>query len=358
MDDLKLIIGRSNEALGEAIAHHLGVEKTKLLLSNFADGEIRIQILENIRGKDVFIIESTQPAISGRLEQVPGRDEKVFVPQSVQPQGDNLLELLLLLDATRRASARRVTAVIPYFGYARQERKDRPRVPISAKLVANLIVAAGADRVLTIDLHSPAIQGFFDVPTDHLISDWVFVNFITQQMPKYLDIPTPVRGGDLVIVSPDIGGVKRVEKIAQYLGASIAIIYKRRSAPNEAQVVDIVGEVRGKVAIIVDDIIDTAGTVVKAAHKLRAEGARLVVAIATHPLLSYPAVDRLADSEIDLMAVTDTVPLSEEAKSRLCPHLLKVISVAPLFAAAIKCIHEERSLSGLFKAGSELFSSV
>lgn len=323
MDDLKLIIGRSNLHLGDGIARSLGHKATDVLLENFADGEIRVQILENIRGKDVFIVASTQPP------------------------GDNLLELLLLLDAAKRASGRRITAVVPYFGYARQERKDRPRVPISAKLISNLIVASGADRILTMDLHSPAIQGFFDVPTDHLISDLEFESFIETQMPHIL-------GKDMVIVSPDIGGVKRVEHLAQNLGASMAIVYKRRDEPNKSEAMDIIGKVEGKVAVIRDDIVDTAGTLVSAAKMLKEHGARSVVALATHPLLSPPAVDRIISSDIDMMAVSNTLPIREDAKNKLMPEKLKIVSVAPLFAAAIKCIHLERSLSVLFKSREQL----
>ena len=323
MDDLRLIIGRSNPGLGEDVARHLGHKPTDVLLKNFADGEIRVQILENIRGKDVFIIASTQPP------------------------ADNFLELLLLLDAAKRASARRVTAVIPYFGYARQERKDRPRVPISAKLVSNLIVASGADRVLTMDLHSPAIQGFFDVPTDHLISDLEFEMFVNTQMPH-------IAGRDMVIVSPDIGGVKRVEHLAQSLGASMAIVYKKRDEPNKSEAMDIIGEVEGKVAVIRDDIVDTAGTLVAAAKMLKERGARSIVALATHPLLSPPAVERILASEIDMMAVSNTLPIRKEARDKLMPEKLKVVSVASLFAAAIKCIHLEKSLSVLFKSREQL----
>ena len=323
MVDLKLILGRSNLALGEAIAKQLETAPTELLLTNFADGEIRVQILENIRGKDVFIIASTQPP------------------------SDNLLELLLLLDAAKRASARRVTAVIPYFGYARQERKDRPRVPISAKLIANLLAASGADRILTMELHSPAIQGFFDVPTDHLSSDLEFESFIRDHMSH-------IQGKDMVVVSPDIGGVKRIEHLAQHLGATIAIVYKRRDEPNKSAAMDLIGRVEGKVAILLDDIVDTAGTLVSAAKMLKDRGARSVVALATHPLLSPPAVERLIGSQIDLLAVTNTLPLREDAREKLVPKMLRVVSVASLFASAIRCIHEERSLSVLFRSEEHL----
>ncbi len=318
MNELKLIVGRSNEELGNSIAQKLGVEPTKLLLTNFSDGEIRVQILENIRGKDVFIVESTQPP------------------------AENIMEVLLLIDAAKRASARRVTAVIPYFGYARQERKDRPRVPISAKLVANLLVAAGADRILTVDLHSPAIQGFFDVPTDHLTADGIFRDFLLSRMNDEL------KRGEVVFVSPDIGGVKRIEPLAKELGAPIAVVYKRRDAPNVSSVMFLVGEVDGKVAIIRDDIIDTGGTICSAAKILKDKGAKAVFSLVTHPLLSGPAVERLAQSNLDMLAVTDTLPLKSSARENLGERIT-VVSIAPLLAEAIKSIHEEKSVSVLFE---------
>ena len=318
MNELKLIVGRSNEELGNSIAQKLGVEPTKLLLTNFSDGEIRVQILENIRGKDVFIVESTQPP------------------------AENIMEVLLLIDAAKRASARRVTAVIPYFGYARQERKDRPRVPISAKLVANLLVAAGADRILTVDLHSPAIQGFFDVPTDHLTADGIFRDFLLSRMNDEL------KRGEVVFVSPDIGGVKRIEPLAKELGAPIAVVYKRRDEPNVSSVMFLVGEVNGKVAIIRDDIIDTAGTICSAAKILKENGAKAVFSLVTHPLLSGPAVERLAQSTLDMLAVTDTLPLKNSARENLGERIT-VVSIAPLLAEAIKSIHEEKSVSVLFE---------
>ena len=318
MNELKIIIGRSNESLGQAIASYIGIEPTKLLLTNFSDGEIRVQILENIRGKDVFIVESTQPP------------------------AENIMEVLLLIDAAKRASARRVTAVIPYFGYARQERKDRPRVPISAKLVANLLVAAGADRILTVDLHSPAIQGFFDVPTDHLTADGIFRDFLLSRMNDEL------KRGEVVFVSPDIGGVKRIEPLAKELGAPIAVVYKRRDAPNVSSVMFLVGEVDGKVAIIRDDIIDTGGTICSAAKILKDKGAKAVFSLVTHPLLSGPAVERLAQSNLDMLAVTDTLPLKSSARENLGERIT-VVSIAPLLAEAIKSIHEEKSVSVLFE---------
>ncbi len=322
MHDLRVILGRSNVALGESIARTLGVKPTAVSLSNFADGEIWVQVMENVRGKDVFIIESTVPP------------------------AENILELLLLLDAAKRASARRVTAVIPYFGYARQERKDKPRVPVSAKLVSNLIVAAGADRVLTLDLHSPAIQGFFDVPTDHLTSDLVFIEFLKEQLPEQL------KNGEIVIVSPDVGGVKRVELPADELHSSIAIIYKRRDMPNKSRALNLIGSVEGKIAIVRDDIVDTAGTICTAAELLKNNGATMVCVLATHALLSPPAVERIGNSQIDFIAVTDSLAISPVAREILMPDKLKIVSVAGVFATAIKCIHQERSLSVLFQPGA------
>ncbi len=323
MDDLRIIIGRSNPELGQKICEELGVEPTKILLDNFADGEIRVQILENVRGKDVFIIESTYPP------------------------AENIMELLLILDAAKRASARRVTAVIPYFGYARQERKDKPRVPISTKLVANLIVSAGADRVLTMDLHSPAIQGFFDVPTDHLISDLVFEEYLAMIMHEQ------IMNHEVVVVSPDIGGVRRVDFLATELDANIAIINKKRLDANKARALTLVGDVRDKIAIIRDDIIDTAGTIKEASELLKSPeyGAKAVYVLATHPLFSPPAVDRLEQAPIDKVIVNDTIPLKPEARDRLVPDKVRVLSVANVFATAIKNIHEERSLSVLFEKG-------
>ena len=323
MDDLRIIVGRSNPELGYRICESLGVEPTRVLLDNFADGEIRVQILENVRGKDVFVIESTHPP------------------------AENILELLLILDAAKRASARRVTAVIPYFGYARQERKDRPRVPISTKLVANLIVSAGADRVLTMDLHSPAIQGFFDVPTDHLISDLVFEEYLAMIMRDEIE------SGNVVVVSPDIGGVRRVDFLASELNANIAIVHKKREEANKAEALSLVGDVRGQIAIIRDDIVDTAGTIKAAAELLKRPeyGAKAVYVLATHPLFSPPAVERIGSSLIDKVIVTDTIPLKPEAREHLVPDKVKVLSVAGVFATAIKNIHEERSLSALFQKG-------
>ncbi len=319
MDDkLSLIVGGSNSVLGNDIAEHLGITPTKMNLRRFNDGEINLQILENIRGKDVFIV------------------------QSMQPPADNLLELLLIIDAAKRASAWRITAVIPYFGYARQERKDRPRVPISAKLVANLLVAAGVNRVLTIDLHASAIQGFFDVPTDHLTADIIFRDLLLDEMSDR------IKNKELVMVSPDIGGVKRTEYIGDHVGASIAVVYKKRERPNEiAKIQNIAGDVKDKIAVIRDDIIDTGGTLCSACDLIIDEGAKDVIALITHPLLSGAAVENVVNSKIGTLVITDTLPIKENVK-QILGSKLRIFSVAPFLAATIESIHMEQSISVLF----------
>jgi ribose-phosphate pyrophosphokinase len=319
MDDkLSLIVGGSNSVLGNDIAKHLGITPAKMKLRRFNDGEINLQILENIRGKDVFIVQSTQPP------------------------ADNLLELLLIIDAAKRASAWRITAVIPYFGYARQERKDRPRVPISAKLVANLLVAAGINRVLTIDLHASAIQGFFDVPTDHLTADIIFRDLLLDEMSDR------IKNKELVMVSPDIGGVKRTEYIGDHVGASIAVVYKKRERPNEiAKIQNIAGDVKDKIAVIRDDIIDTGGTLCSACDLIIDEGAKDVIALITHPLLSGAAVENVVNSKIGTLVITDTLPIKENVK-QILGSKLRIFSVAPFLAATIESIHMEQSISVLF----------
>jgi len=319
MDDkLSLIVGGSNSVLGNDIAKHLGITPAKMKLRRFNDGEINLQILENIRGKDVFIVQSTLPP------------------------ADNLLELLLIIDAAKRASAWRITAVIPYFGYARQERKDRPRVPISAKLVANLLVAAGINRVLTIDLHASAIQGFFDVPTDHLTADIIFRDLLLDEMSDR------IKNKELVMVSPDIGGVKRTEYIGDHVGASIAVVYKKRERPNEiAKIQNIAGDVKDKIAVIRDDIIDTGGTLCSACDLIINEGAKDVIALITHPLLSGAAVENVVNSKIGTLVITDTLPIKENVK-QILGSKLRIFSVAPFLAATIESIHMEQSISVLF----------
>ncbi|ADC88851.1 ribose-phosphate pyrophosphokinase [Thermocrinis albus DSM 14484] len=304
---IKLLTGNSNPTLAREVAEYLGVPLTDMLVTRFSDGEVRVQINESLRGEDVFVLQSLCP-----------------------PANENIMELLLILDAIKRASAGRITAVIPYYAYARQDRKDRPRVPISARLLADLITTAGAQRVVVVDLHSPQIQGFFDIPVDNL--------YALQVLHQYLQEDA---GKDTVVVSPDAGGVERARLLANKLGSSIAIIYKRRPEPNVAEVLDIIGDVEGKRAVIVDDIIDTAGTVCAAAELLLARGATRVDVVATHGIFSGPAVDRLMKSPIQEVVVTNTIPPKDFPK-------LRVVSVAPLLGEAIKRIHEGESVSSLF----------
>ncbi len=294
----------------EEIGRYIGVPPAQHEISRFADGEIRVQILENLRGEDVFIVQSTQPP------------------------ADNLMELLLLIDAARRASAWRITAVIPYFGYARQDRKDQPRVPISAKLVANLIERAGVDRVLTVDLHSEQIQGFFDIPVDNLFATPVFKDYFGTLNPE-----------EYMVVSPDVGGTKRAWAVAKKLGnLPLAVIDKRRPAPNQAKVLYLIGEVKNKRLLIVDDIIDTGSTLSEAVSYLLDRGALEVTAAATHGLFSNGAKNRLDQSGLKEIVITNTVPLPEERR----PEQTTVLTIAPLLGEALIRIHEERSVSRLF----------
>ena len=311
MHELKVFAGNSNPALVKEICDYVGVEQGNALVTTFSDSEIRVQINENVRGKDVFLFQS-----------------------SCEPVNKHVMELLLLLDALKRSSAYRITAVIPYFGYGRQDRKDQPRVPISAKLVADLIATAGADRVLTMDLHAGQIQGFFNVPVDHLYAAPVLLEYVEK------------RGGqDLVVVSPDAGGVERARAFAKRLQANLAIIDKRREGPNESQVMHIIGDVSGRDALLLDDMIDTAGTIAQGAQACADHGARRVWTACTHAVLSGPALDRLNASKLEEVVVTNTIPLN--GKERVCPKL-RVLSVAPLLGEAIKRIHEEESVSSLF----------
>lgn len=312
-EEMKVFAGTASAELGERICASIYEKLGRASVGRFSDGEVRVQIGENIRGKDVFLVNSTSPPIN-----------------------DNLMELLILIDAARRASAARITAVLPYFGYARQDRKDRPRVPITAKLVSNLIVAAGADRVLALDLHCDQIQGFFDIPVDHLSGDIEFVRHLQEHG----------RDKDIVVVSPDTGSVRRAREVANRLEAPLAIVDKRRPKANETEVMNIIGEVEGMKCLIFDDMIDTAGTLVKAAEAIKAHGATAVSACATHAVLSGDAVKRINSSVLDEVIVTDSVPLSTEA--RISPKI-KVISVAPLIGEAIKRIHGEKSVSILFQ---------
>lgn len=308
---LKLFSGNSNPQLAQEIAEYLKIPLSKAKVRTFSDGEVFVEIEENVRGTDVFVIQSTCP-----------------------PVNHNLMELLIMIDALKRASSRRITAVIPYYGYARQDRKVAPRVPISAKLVADLITAAGASRVLSMDLHAGQIQGFFNIPFDHLFAAPVLLEYIRGH---YLD--------DLVVVSPDAGGVERARAFAKRLQVGLAIIDKRREGINEAKAMNIIGEVRGRKALILDDMIDTAGTLTQAAEALLSKGAREVYAACTHPVLSGPAVERIEASMIKEVVVTNTIPLSERARN--CSKI-KQLSVSGLLAEAIQRIHEERSVSSLF----------
>ena len=307
----KIFSGTANPALAEAICKNLGVPLGKSLLGRFSDGEIYFQILENVRGADVFVV---QPCSN--------------------PVDNNLLELLLMIDAFKRASAWRITAVLPYYCYARQDRKDKPRVPISAKLVADLLETAGASRALTLDLHAPQIQGYFDVPVDHLYGSPVLVDYF-----RHKNLP------NLTVVSPDAGGVERARAFAKKLGAPLAIVDKRRVDLDVTEVMNLIGDVRGRSTLIVDDIIDTAGTLVKTADALMREGATQVFAACTHAVFSGPAVERIANSVISEVVATDSVPICEAAKT---VKKIKILSVAELLARGIRSIHEETSISELF----------
>jgi ribose-phosphate pyrophosphokinase len=309
--ELKIFGGRSHPVLVQEICDVLNLEPGRISAFNFSDGETFCQIEENVRGSDVFIVQPTS-----------------------RPVNENLMELLILLDSFKRSSASRVTAVLPYYGYARQDKKDRPRVPITAKLVADLISKAGADRVLTMDLHADQIQGFFDVPVDHLFAAPVLLDAIRE-----MNVP------DLVIVSPDAGGVERARAIAKRLEVGLAILDKRRTAPNVAEVMHVIGDVDGCNTLIVDDIIDTAGTLTKAVDALKKKGARRVLAAGVHGVLSGPALQRINDSPLEQVLITNTTPLDEKLSRS---QKLKALSVAPLLGEAILRIHEDSSVSSLF----------
>jgi len=310
--DFKVFSGTANSHLAEGICQALGCSLGETMISRFADGETHLQIQENVRGADVFVVQPT-----------------------CRPVDEHLMELLLMIDAFKRASAERITAVVPYYGYARQDRKDRPRMPISAKLVASLLERAGASRVLALDLHAAQIQGFFDIPVDHLFSAPVMVEYFEHRFAS----------GDWIVVSPDAGGVERARSFAKRLNAPLAIIDKRRTDANVAEVMNIIGEVDGKDCLMVDDLIDTAGTLVKGVEALLSQGAKSVRACATHAVLSGPAVDRISASPLLELVVTDSIPLSERAAE--CEKI-KVLSVASLLARAIQSIHEGGSISTLF----------
>lgn len=309
--ELKIFSGNANPALAREICNHLSVPLAKATVKSFSDGEIMVEINENVRGRDVFVVQPTS-----------------------QPANHNLMELLVMIDALKRASAARITAVIPYFGYARQDRKVAPRTPITSKLVADLITTAGAQRVLCVDLHAGQIQGFFNIPVDHLYAAPVVLEDIKARFP-----------GDLVIVSPDAGGTERARAFAKRLNAGLAIIDKRRSAANVSEVMHIIGEVDGQTCIIVDDMIDTAGTLCQAAAALKAHGASDIYATATHAVLSGPALERINESALKEVLVCNTIPTEE--KTRECPRL-RIVSVANLLAEAIRRIHGDESVSSLF----------
>jgi len=312
--NLVLIAGNANPKLAQEIAEALGTRLVEAEVSQFSDGEVFVQVNENVRGADVFVIQPTCP-----------------------PVNHNLMELLIMIDALRRASAFRITAVIPYYGYARQDRKVQPRVPITAKLVADLITAAGTQRVLTMDLHVGQIQGFFNIPVDHLFAAPVLLQYFQQRLAENA-------WEDLVVVAPDAGGVERSRAFAKRLGTSLAIMDKRRTGANETRIMHVIGEVRNRDVILLDDIIDTAGTIVQAVSALKEEGARRILASCTHPVLSGQAIERLEKSEIAEVVVTNTIPVREDQQSKK----ITVLSVAPLLAEAIHRIHTETSVSSLF----------
>ncbi|HAK87730.1 MAG: phosphoribosylpyrophosphate synthetase [Nitrospirae bacterium GWC2_46_6] len=310
-DGIKLLTGNANRPLAAKVSRHIGIPLTDTTVTRFSDGEIMVQINENIRGADVFVIQPT-----------------------CTPVNQNIMELLLIIDALKRASAQRITAVIPYYGYARQDRKVQPRVPISSKLIADLLTAAGTNRVLTIDLHAAQIQGFFNIPVDHLYAAPVLLDYIKRSKFK-----------DLVIVSPDAGGVERARAFAKRVDASLAIVDKRREAANISKVMHVIGDVKGKDVIILDDMMDTAGTTTQAALALKDNGAERVFAACSHAVLSGPAIERINNSVLEEVIVTDTIPMDD--KMSVCGKL-KVQSVAPLLSEAIKRINEETSVSSLF----------
>ena len=308
MRGYKVFSGTANQELSRQIAKYLGIPLSEASIKRFSDGEISVQIGESVRGKDVFIIQST-----------------------CAPTDTNLMELLILTDALKRSSASTVTAVIPYFGYARQDRKAAPRVPITAKLVANMIETAGIDRVVTMDLHAGQIQGFFDIPVDNLYGTITFINYLKN---KHLSNP--------IVASPDVGGVARARSLAKQLNLDLAIIDKRREKANESEVMNVIGDVNGKDVILIDDMVDTAGTLIKAAAAFKERGATSVTAFCTHPVLSGPAYERIATGAIDELVVTDTIPLKEQNEH------IKVISVAPLFAEWIRRVYHDESVNNLF----------
>lgn len=309
---IRLFSGNSNPGLAENICTHLGVPLGQAKVKTFSDGEIMVEIGENVRGRDIYVVQST-----------------------CAPSNNNLMELLIMIDALKRASAATITAVIPYYGYARQDRKVAPRTPITSKLVADLITTAGADRVVTVDLHAGQIQGFFNIPVDNLYAAPVILEKLRERFPH----------NNIVMVSPDAGGTERARAFAKRLGCTLAVIDKRRTGPNVAEVMHLIGDVKDKTAIILDDMIDTAGTLTQAAKALKEHGAKTIYACATHGVLSGPAIDRINDSDIETVLITDTVPLGEKAQRTA---KIAVLGVAELLAEAIRRIHEDESVSSLF----------
>jgi ribose-phosphate pyrophosphokinase len=310
-DKFKIFSGSANEALADEVCAFLGITRGQAMVTRFKDGEAYVQIQENVRGCDVFVIQPTCRRVD-----------------------EHLMELLLMIDALKRASARRITAVIPYFGYARQDRKDKPRVPISSKLVADLLTTAGTDRALVVDLHAPQLQGFFNIPVDHLFASPVLVDYF-----KKLNLP------DLTVVSPDAGGVERARFFAKKMDSALAIVDKRRVEMNVAEIMHVIGDVHGRTCLLIDDLIDTAGTLVKTANALLESGAIAIYACASHAVLSDPAVENLHNSPITEVVVTNTIPLNEDARRE---PKIKVLSIAGLIGRAIQSIHEETSVSKLF----------
>jgi ribose-phosphate pyrophosphokinase len=310
-DKFKIFSGTANEALADEVCAFLGMTRGQALVTRFSDGEAYTQIQENVRGADVFVMQPT-----------------------CRPVDEHLMELLLMIDALKRASARRITAVVPYYGYSRQDRKDKPRAPISAKVVADLLTTAGADRALIIDPHAPQIQGFFNIPVDHLFASPVLVDHF-----RKLNLP------NLTVVSPDAGGVERARFFAKKMDSALAIMDKRRVEMNVAEIMHVIGEVNGRTCLVIDDLIDTAGTLVKTATALMENGATAVYACASHPVLSGPAVENISQSHITEVVVTNTIPLSEAARKE---SKIRVLSIAGLIGRAIQSIHEETSVSKLF----------
>jgi len=317
MNKLEIFSGNANKGLAEEICKELGKKLGGMMVERFSEGEIRVKIDDNVRGKDVFVIQPTCP-----------------------PPNENLMELLIIIDALKRASAGRITAVVPYYGYARQDRKDQPRVPISAKLVANLLTVAGASRILTMDLHAGQIQGFFDIPLDHLFAVNVFVDYITSKLKLE----------NYVVVSPDVGGIKTARAYAKRLGVGLAIVDKRRISPEKAEAMNILGEVEGKNAILVDDLIATGGSLIEAANALRRAGVKKIYAAVVHGVLSGDAVKKIESSILEQLIITNTIPMDDRKASSK----IKVLSVAPLLAEAIIRIHHEESISCLFDERFEI----